>query len=293
MNANPLTVPEPATAGSAASEKRQLEEALAAADFTATLETTDDEMALNLTVYSSRCPFDNTVEDATDWLRHAGIEATAALDEKTFRVVLTLATATSVRALIAALLQPWITARATAQQLEDALSDHGLTSTIDVGTASLNLHLADDELGSAVTLARLLGAPNLAEDLQLHRRRGVRRFTKRIQWLITGAIGAPVRAQVEHACEHEADRLTIEMSLEQAHRLTHRLTAEEVADPSARLQRHLTKTVGIGAYVACKPGDVPGSDRLTITMNPDQGRCLLHRLNSDGDDSPARELTTH
>ncbi|MFD6435887.1 hypothetical protein [Streptomyces venezuelae] len=261
MNANSPTAPESATAASAASVKQQLEDALTAADFVATLETADDDTALNLTVYSSKCPFDNTVEAAAVWLLDASIDATVAWDEETFRVVLTLATAASVRTLIAALLQPWMTARTTAQQLEDILSDHGLDSTLGVGTASLNLHLADDELGSAVTLARLLGAPDVAEDLQLHRRRGVRRLTKRIEWLITGAIGSPVSAKVEPACEHEADRLTIEMSLEQARRLTKRLTAAQVADPSARLQRLLTRTVGIGAYVAWKPGEAPGSDR--------------------------------
>ncbi|NEA46023.1 hypothetical protein [Streptomyces sp. SID10815] len=293
MTANPLTVPEPATVGSAAALKQQLDDALRAAAFTAMLASADDETALNLTLYGSSCPFDDSVEAATAWLGRVGVDATAALDEESFRIVLTLTTADSVRALIATLLQPWITARTTAQQLDDVLSDHGLDSAINVGTESLTLLLADDELYSAVTFARLLGAPGLGADLKRHRRRGIRRLTERVQWLVTGVVGSPVTTDVEGACEHEVDRLTIEMSLEQARRLTQRLLLAEVADPTARLQRLLGKAVGLGAHVAWKPEDVSGPDRLTITMSPQQGRRLMNRLNPDQDATPAREPATH
>ncbi|SFY48734.1 hypothetical protein STEPF1_01960 [Streptomyces sp. F-1] len=294
MTANPPTVPEQATVGSAVALKQQLEDALREAAFTSSVESADDGTALKLAVYSSMyCPFEDTVEAASDWLREVGIDATAARDEETFRIVLTLPTADSVRTLIATLLQPWITARTTAKHLDDVLSDHGLDATIDVGTKALSLHLAEDELDSAVTLARLLGAPDIEEDLPLHRRRGVRRLTERILWLITGVVGSPVSADIEPACEHEVDRLTIGMSLEQAHRLTQRLLLAEVADPTARLQRLLGKTVGTGAHVARTPKNTSQSDRLTITLSPEQGRHLMHRLDPDRDAIPARELTTH
>ncbi|MYU06029.1 hypothetical protein GTY81_19500 [Streptomyces sp. SID8366] len=232
MPANPPTVPEPepATMESAASAKAQLDDALREAAFRYALEVADDERALHLTVYSSRPPFDGTVEAATEWLRRSGIDATAARDEQTFRVVLTFASADSVHTLIAAQLQPWSTARTTAQQLEDVLSDLGVDSTVDVGTKYLNLHLTEDELGPAITLARLLGAPGLGEGLQLSHRRGIRRLTERIQWLITGVVGSEVSAEAEPACWHEPDRLTIEVSLDQARRLTERLRLAEVAD---------------------------------------------------------------
>ncbi|MFK0142694.1 hypothetical protein [Streptomyces murinus] len=211
--------------------KAQLDDALKAAGFLATLEVADDRTALHLTEYSSRSPLGATVEAATEWLRRSGIDATAARDEQTFRVVLTLASADCVRTLIATLLQPLITARTTAQQLDDVLSDHGINSTVDAGTEYLNLHLAEDKLGPAITLARLLGAPGLADGLQLSRRRGIRRLTERIQWLITGVVGSPVSAEVEPACPHEVDRLTIAMNLEQARRLTERLRLAKAADP--------------------------------------------------------------
>ncbi|MET8723784.1 hypothetical protein [Streptomyces misionensis] len=127
MTANPPTAPEQATVGSAVALKQQLEDALREAAFTSSVESADDGTALKLTVYSSSyCPFEDTVDAASDWLRAVGIDATAALDESTFRIVLTLPTADSVRTLIATLLQPWITAHTTAKHLDDVLSDHGL-----------------------------------------------------------------------------------------------------------------------------------------------------------------------
>ncbi|WP_333743029.1 hypothetical protein [Streptomyces ardesiacus] len=292
MTANPSTVSEPATVGRAAAVKQQLEDALAEADFLAPVETADDGASLHIALYSSKCPFADSVEEATKWLHQAGIDATAALDAEFSRVVLTLPSAESVRMFIAALLQPWITARTTAVALADVLADHGLHSTIDVGTTSLSLVLADDELESSVLLARLLGAPDIGTDLPRHRRRGIRRLTERIQWLITGVVGSPVSTEVEHGCVHEADRLTIELTLEQARRLTQRLLLAEVADPSARLQRLLGKTVGADAYVGT-PGHEPESDRCTITLSPEQARRLTHRLDPSLDLTAVRGLTAH
>ncbi|MEV7205260.1 MULTISPECIES: hypothetical protein [unclassified Streptomyces] len=292
MTANPLTVSEQATAGSAAAARQQLEKALEEAGFLAPIEAADDGASLRVTMYSSKCRFADSVEDATEWLHQSGIDATAALDEKTFRVVMTLPSADSVRMFIAALLQPWITARTTAAALADVLSDHGLDCTIDVGTASLCLLVTDDELDAAVLLARLLGAPDIGTDLPRHRPRGIRRLTERVRWLITGVVGSPVSTEIEYGCAHEADRLTIELTLEQARRLTQRLLLAEVADPSARLQRLLGKTVGAGAGVTT-PGHAPGSDRYTITLDPEQARRLTHRLDPDLDVAPARGLTTH
>ncbi|MGQ5596856.1 hypothetical protein ACUJ8N_07685 [Streptomyces sp. ESR1.13] len=292
MTANPPTVSEPASVGRAAAVKQELEDALAEADFLAPVETADDGASLHIALYSSKCPFADSVEEATKWLHQAGIDATAALDAESFRVVLTLPSAESVRMFIAALLQPWITARATAAALADVLADHGLDSAIDLGTTSLSLVLTDDELDSTALLAHLLGAPDIGADLPRHRPRGIRRLTERIRWLITGVVGAPVSTEVEHGCVHEADRLTIELTLEQARRLTQRLLLAEVADPSARLQRLLCKTVGAGAYVAT-PGHEPESERCTITLSPEQARRLAHRLDPNLDIAPARGLTAH
>ncbi|MGW3240900.1 hypothetical protein [Streptomyces olivaceus] len=292
MTAKTPTVPEQATVARAAAAKQQLEGALEDAGFLASIETADDGASLHVTIYSSKCGFADSVEEATEWLHQTGIDATAAKDAESFRVVLTLPSADSVRMFIAALLQPWITARTTAGALADVLCDHGIDSTIDVETTSLSLLLADDELDSAVLLARLLGAPDIGAELPRHRRRGIRHLTERVRWLISGVVGSPVSPEVEHGCEHEADRLTIELTLDQAHRLTDRLLLAEVADPCARLQRLLGQAVGVGASVAT-PGHTPGSDRYTITLSPDQARRLTHRLGPGPDAPPARGLTTH
>ncbi|MGW3974643.1 hypothetical protein ACWEFD_35860 [Streptomyces ardesiacus] len=292
MTVNRPTVPQQATMGSAAAVKQQLEDALKEADFLAQIDTAHDGASLHVTMYSSKCRFADSVEDATEWLHQAGIDATAALSTDAFRVVLTLTSTDSVRKFIAALLQPWIIARTTAANLNDVLTDHGLDGTIDVGRTSLALRLSDDELETAVLLARLLGAPDIGTDLPRHRPRGIRRLTERVRWLITGVVGSPVSTEIEHGCAHEADRLTIELTLEQARRLTQRLLLAEVAAPSARLQRLLGKTVGAGACVTT-PGHAPGTDRYTITLDPEQARRLTHRLDPDLDVTPARGLTTH
>ncbi len=238
MTAKPPTVSEQATVARAAAAKQQLEDAIEDAAFLATIETADDGASLHVTIYSSKCPFADSVEEATQWLHQTGIDATAARDTESFRVVLTLPSADSVRMFIAALLQPWITARTTAGALTNVLSGHGIDSTIDVGTTSLSLLLADDELDSAVLLARLLGAPDIGTDLPRHRRRGIRHLTERVRWLITGAVGSPVSPEVEHGCEHGPDRLTIGLTLDQARRLTDRLGPDLDASPARGLTAH-------------------------------------------------------
>ncbi|MFC8944012.1 hypothetical protein [Streptomyces rochei] len=285
MTANPPTVPQQATVGSAAAVKQQLEDALKEAGFLAQINSAHDGASLHVTMYSSKCRFADSVEDATEWLHQTGIDATATLDERTSRVVMTLPSADSVKMFNAALLQPWITARTTATHLNDVLADHGLDCTIDVGPASLSLLLADDELDTAVQLARLLGAPDIGTGLPRHRPRGIRRLTERVRWLITGVVGSPVSTELEHGCAHETDRLTIKLTLEQARRLTQRLLLAEVANPSARLQRLLGRTVGAGASVTT-PGGGPGPDHYTITLGPEQARRLTHHLDPNLDVAP-------
>ncbi|MFD4574989.1 hypothetical protein ACFWNK_03890 [Streptomyces sp. NPDC058417] len=283
MTDNPETEPDPTTAGGAAALLHHLEGALHDAGFTATLRT--HETALKLTLYSNRCPYTGTAEAATEWLHETGVDATAALDEDTYQVVLTLRTVDSVRTLIATLLQPWIEAHSVAQQLDDVLSDHGLDSVIDVRAAYLDLRLAADEFCSAVALARLLGAPAVEPDFR--RRRGVRRFTEQLQWLLVGAVGSPVLIEAEPGCAHEVDQLTVKLRLDQAPRLTQRLGLVEVEDPAARLQRLLHQAVGGSVYVANGTGHTPDIDLLTITMPPEQGRRLMNHLHPTRDTTPS------
>ncbi|MFD4683600.1 hypothetical protein ACFWP1_33360 [Streptomyces sp. NPDC058425] len=268
------------TNGSAASLLHHLEGALKEAAFVATVRP--DGPALKLVLHSSKYPYNDTAEAATEWLTDAGIDATAALDEETFRVVITLRTAEAVRALIETLLRPWITAHTVAQQLTDVLSDHSLDSTVDVTTASLTLDLADDdELSSAVALAGLLGAP--AFNTSLRRRRDLRRFGERLSWLITGATGSPVLVEVEPGCAHQVDHVTVRLSLGQAARLTRRLAQAEPADPSVRLQRLIGAVAGEGVWVEREPGRTSGGELLTISLSPEQGRRLMNHLTPDRD----------
>ncbi|BCM70551.1 hypothetical protein EASAB2608_05885 [Streptomyces sp. EAS-AB2608] len=158
-----------ADASPAAQLRELLDDALKKAHFTA-LVTSDDGGGLNLTVHSHKAPFAGDVESASGWLNQNGITATVTLNE-TGDVVLTLPAADSVRQLIASLLQPWIDAYTASDQLVDLLEAHDVPSEAAVGTSSLQLSLPDDELGSVVTLAALLGVPEISVGHLLDRSR--------------------------------------------------------------------------------------------------------------------------
>jgi hypothetical protein len=208
-------------AAPAAPLRQLLHDALEDAHFVGHVEAAGDGSALKAILYSHRAPFTESLE-ANDWLSKAGVFATATLNEGHY-VVITLPTAASVHQLITSLLTPWITAHTVAKQLVDLLETRGVISDVAVGTSSLALCLCDDELGSVVRLAGMLGAPGIDSGLVLLRKRGMRRLTERIQWLITGVVGSAARAVTEPGCAHQQDSLTLHLTIDQARRLVGRL----------------------------------------------------------------------
>ncbi|MFI8194027.1 hypothetical protein ACIF8T_35645 [Streptomyces sp. NPDC085946] len=203
-----------------------LEDALQDARFAARIDTAGDESALNVTLLSSKTPFDRTVEAADAWLARAGIEATAALNTG-YDIVLTLRTQASVHQLITVLLDPHIRAHTTATQLADLLESHCLFSDVTVhDTHTIEIVLPDDNLRAAVGFAALLGSPGIDGGLALHRPRGMRRLAERIQWLLSGVVASTVRVTAVPGCAHAADQLTIRMSIDQTRRLAQRLARE-------------------------------------------------------------------
>ncbi|GGZ73491.1 hypothetical protein ACFOOM_00745 [Streptomyces echinoruber] len=222
-----------AASGQPAVLRRQvLDDALEKARFAARVDAGDDGAALKVTVLSSKAPFDRTVGDATAWLAGAGIEGTAALND-VYDIVLTLRTAASVDRCIAVLLDPYIGAHTAAAHLDDCLKGHGLTGEITVLETHVELALPDDELGSAVTLAALLGAPGIGDDLVLTRRRGLRRLAERLRWLLTGAVGSVVPVTAEPGCAHAPERVTVHLTIGQAHRLAQCLARPAQDTPPA------------------------------------------------------------
>ncbi|MEU5083029.1 MULTISPECIES: hypothetical protein [Streptomyces] len=200
-----------------------LSDALDEARFVAeAVPTTDD--ALTVTVYSSKAPWkETTPESANDWLDRNEIAATASLNDGDY-VVITLSTAEAVSRFIAVALGPWLRVHTTAAQLADALEAHGLPHEVAVSAHVIELILPDEGLSSTVQLAALLGAPRLADGLNLRRARGMHRLAERIQWLLTGVAGSDVDVIAEPGCAHAEDRLTIGSTVDQARLLTRRIT---------------------------------------------------------------------
>ncbi|MGQ5596855.1 hypothetical protein ACUJ8N_07690 [Streptomyces sp. ESR1.13] len=204
--------------------QKHLTDALDKAHFQARVGKGEDEGSLDLTVYSQKAPFTNDRE-AAQWLDQAGIAATATLSDGLY-VVLNLPTADAVLQFIDQLLMPWITAYTAADQLDTLLDSHAVTGDLAVRADRITLTLADEGLACVVTLATLLGAPDIDTGLALYRRRGVRRLAERMQWLLSGITGSGVQATAEVGCEHASARLELDLTVDQTHRLLERVAAE-------------------------------------------------------------------
>ncbi|MFI6209119.1 hypothetical protein ACIBAI_22390 [Streptomyces sp. NPDC051041] len=209
---------------SAASLQQDLEDALALAEFAARVTVAKDGRALDLTVLSSsKAPFDRTVKAATEWLKRADIEGAAAFNDA-YDIVLTLPTSASVERFIEVFLEPLIRVHTTATQLDGLLDYHLVTGDALVqGPHAIELILPGDGLDAVVKLASLLGAPSIAEGLQLHDREGMRRLADRLKWLITGVVQSTARATAVPGCAHAPDHATLDLTTPQARLLAQRL----------------------------------------------------------------------
>ncbi|MFJ4322274.1 hypothetical protein ACIP3A_04010 [Streptomyces tricolor] len=100
------------------------------------------------------------------------------------------------------------------------------------GPDVITLRLEGDRLASAVRAAELLGAPDIALDLELGRLRGQYRLAERIEYLVTGITGSPLNAVAEPGCAHADENLTLYLSVDQADRLLQRLTHPTRDEPA-------------------------------------------------------------
>ncbi|UFQ99786.1 hypothetical protein KBP30_00375 [Streptomyces sp. Go40/10] len=200
-----------------------LTSALEEARFEAQVSPGADDSALDLTVYSSKAPWQETTpEAASAWLAENGLAAEVSLNDG-YCIVITLYTARAVEKFIAVALDPWMRAHTTATQLADVLDAHGLTFDVDVSAHFIEVALADANLHSAVKVAALLSAPGIADGLNVHRPRGVRRLADRVRWLLTGVVGSEVDITADPGCAHVQEHLTLRATIDQARRLTQRL----------------------------------------------------------------------
>lgn len=179
-------------------------------------------------------PFELTAEAAQQWLDREEINAQAYLDEFGYLVVAFPAGAEdAAHAFTELLTTKALQAQDTVDALQEALDGHGLGEA-----AAVSVQLPDpvmieitDHLDTAVTLGVLLGADYIAEDLELGRRKGMRKLARRLRLVLTGALGRGVTTSAEPGCEHKADRLVIGLSLSQVTALTGRIAAAPRALP--------------------------------------------------------------
>ncbi|CAM5475649.1 MULTISPECIES: hypothetical protein [Streptomyces] len=220
--------------------KRALEEADFAADVAV------DADSLLVSVITIRVPWHpTTAEAAQEWMRTVDVSGEARWDGGGI-VVLHLHEAAAVHRFIA-LLEPQIRANATAAGLRRVLRELGVDSVTGASREVIDLRLGGDELGSAVALAEQLGAPRIAEGLELGRPRGQRRLAERFRYLVTGVVGSLVDAVFEPGCAHEEESLTLYLSVDQAGRLLQRLSRDVLDGSVSADARRLVIRAGEGS----------------------------------------------
>lgn len=206
-----------------------LQQSLDRARITARVEPADDQTPVRVVLLgSNRLPFLHFLDagEANAWLKNAGIEATADTDDED-NVVLHLPAGT-VDAVRELLTTDYVRAEEAADTLQHALHQAGI-GLAEVTVESLDavvIEIADsDNLQTGVALGVLLGADDIAQDLVLHRPKGMRKLAQRLELLLTGAAGRGVFVHAEAGCEHRDDRLLIGLHIGRVSRLADRINA--------------------------------------------------------------------
>ncbi|MFE4610878.1 hypothetical protein ACFRK5_21390 [Streptomyces niveus] len=206
----------------------QLQQSLDRAGITARVEPADDPPGLLVVLLGgTRLPFTHfaSADEATAWLKNAGIGASADTDEDD-NVVLHLPRDT-VNAVRELLTSAYLHAEDAADAMQHALHQAGITlATVTVADQdALVIEIADsDNLATGVNLGVLLGADTIAQGLQLHRPKGMRKLASRLHLVLTGSVGGGVDMRAEPGCEHRDDRLVIGLRVDQALALADRIS---------------------------------------------------------------------
>ncbi|MFF5090454.1 hypothetical protein [Streptomyces niveus] len=207
----------------------QLQQSLDRARITARVEPADDPPGLLVVLLGgTRLPFTHfaSADDANTWLKNAGIGATADTDEDD-NVVLHLPAGT-VDAVRELLTSAYIHAEDAADTLQHALHQAGITlATVTVTDQdAVAIEIADsDNLATGVNLGVQLGADSIAQGLELHRPKGMRKLARRLHLVLTGAVGRGVAVRAEPGCEHRDDRLLIGLHIGRVSSLADRINA--------------------------------------------------------------------
>ncbi|MDH6604526.1 hypothetical protein M2164_000161 [Streptomyces sp. SAI-208] len=141
------------------------------------------QVAVSVTLYSRLPTFAHTAEAATAWMCDHGIDGEARLDPETFHIVIALRTEPAVDRFTDLLLTPHIQTRTAAISLAEALGAHTMYTNVRTGLATrrIEVKLNDNaDMLTAITVARLLGAPGLDRGLDLARNKHLRRLAERL-----------------------------------------------------------------------------------------------------------------
>ncbi|MFD4114566.1 hypothetical protein ACFWSJ_14035 [Streptomyces niveus] len=212
-----------------ASPQDRMQQSMDRARITVRVDVADDQSTLRVVLLGgSRLPFlhFSAADEATAWLENAGIRATADTDEDD-NVVLHLP-ADTVDTVRERLTADYLRAEDAADALQHALHQAGITlATVTVETPdALFVEIADsDNLATGVNLGVLLGADDIAQGLELHRPKGMRKLARRLHLVLTGAVGREVAVHAEPGCEHRDDRLLIDLRVDQTPHLADRITS--------------------------------------------------------------------
>lgn len=189
----------------------------------------EDEGALAVQLLCcSDLPFTLDTAAAQGWLDDAGIRARARSDDESGLAVLVVSPLSDrdARRLGNRLLELGAPTRAVLAQLTAAFSRHALSANVRAGRSQVTITIQDDDpRETAVQLSVLLGADDIAEGVNLHREKGLRKLAMRMRLLLIGLAGEGVTVQAEQGCVHNEDLFTVRLSLEQAQLLAGRLLA--------------------------------------------------------------------
>jgi hypothetical protein len=214
----------PAAPQPAAPLRQDLQRKADEASMPALVEPGEDGTSLVFSLYPQRqLPFKARDSAVRAWLSENGIEGDATRDEGGLTIMLHLPTATSVHRIITVLLEPLIRVNVIAGRLQKALNDHGIYVSLKTSTRAITLDLVDDELGSTVAMAGLLGVPRIDHGLDLRHRDGMRGLVKRMRYFISGIVGSDVVVKAQPGSARMSDQLTLRLTIDQADRLAERL----------------------------------------------------------------------
>lgn len=203
-----------------------LQQSLTRAHIAARVEPADHGQALRMVLLGgTRLPFAPHYANtggADTWLRDAGIEAVTYIDQEDNVVI--SGPLDTMRDLTGLLTKDQLPAEEAAVALRHALEARGLDPAGVATSAEGTLVVKISEAATAANLGMLLGADDIAQDLDMHAGKGIEVLAERLHPVLTGAVGPGVAFE-SVGRKRSADDLVIRLGVSEATQLTKRIAA--------------------------------------------------------------------